>query len=75
MIDASHSGKVIQTIGESREIIENLHAFQEKYQMLHKKIVKPRKRFYSEDEIILNSLSNNKLNKRQKALKKTEQKG
>lgn len=48
-------------MAEVRDIISKLMEFHKKYENLHKKMKKPRKRYFCEDDIILNSLSNNKL--------------
>ncbi len=42
--------------------MEGLVQFNKKYEQLKKRVKKPKKRYFSEDDIILNSLSNNKIN-------------
>lgn len=51
----------MDVMADVRDLITKLIEFQKKYETLHKKMKKPRKRYFCEDDIILNSLSNNKL--------------
>ncbi len=63
----------MELMTESRQIISNLIKFQKKHESLNKKMVKPRKRYFCEDDVILNSLSNNKLDlEKEKKFEKVE---
>ena len=46
---------------ESDDIIRLLVGFSKFYDIIRRKVKKPRKKYFSDDDIIINSLSNNKM--------------